>query len=123
MTNVLGGALGAGIGGSGQPGFLPGTVTGPVNAAATQGQNAMINRYAQLGLGGQGATPTTPGGGLGTTTASLMDIGVLPSYTGGIANQGNAVLGELQNQSLSAGTPLGKNTSPASLIGSIGRIV
>lgn len=123
MSGVLSGALGAGIGGPGQPGFLPGTVTGPVNAAATQGSEAMINRYAQLGLGGQGATPTSPGGDAGITTASLMDIGALPSYTGGIANEGNAVLGQLQKQALSSGTPLGKNSSPASLIGSIGRII
>lgn len=110
-----------GFGQPGAPGFVPGTVSAPVNAAAAGGANTMINRYAQLGLGGQGATPTSPGGGSGITTPSLMDIGALPSYTGGIAGEGNAVLGQLQNQTLQS--PTGKNTSPASILGTIGRII
>lgn len=110
-----------GFGQPGAPGFVPGTVSAPVNAAATGGVNALANRYSQLGLGSTGATPTTPGGGLAQSTPALMDYGALPSYQGGVAGEGNAVLGQLQNQTLQS--PTGKNTSPASIIGTIGRII
>lgn len=114
------GALGS-FGQSGAPGFLPSSVTGAATQAGASSEAAMANRYAQLGLGSTGATPTTPGGGLAQSTPALMDYGLLPSYTGGIANQQQAVLGQLQNQSLNS--PLGKNTSPASILGAIGRII
>lgn len=106
----------------GAPGFVPPTVNAPVNAAATSGAGALVNRYNQLGLSPQGATPTSPGGGGGFTTPEAMDLGALPSYQGGVAGEGNAVLGQLQNQALQSPN-LGKSTSPASIIGTIGRII
>lgn len=122
---MSGGSIASSLFGSfgqpGAPGFVPPTVNAPVNAAAAGGANAMVNRYNQLGLAPQGATPTTPGGG-GFTTPEAMDLGALPSYGGGIAGEGNAVLGGLQNQALQSPN-LGKSTSPASIIGTIGRII
>jgi hypothetical protein len=83
-----------------------------------QSLGMMANRYSQLGLGTPGATPTSPGGG-GPTTPELMDLGALPSLTGGIPGQFAAVEGQLQNALPS--TPLGKSSSPASIINAIGR--
>lgn len=109
-----------GFGQSGSPGHLSGFETGQVAQGLGQSIQAMQNRYTQLGLGSQGATPTSPGGGAGQSTAALMDIGQLPSYTGGMQEQFNALLGELQNSALqNAPAGSGKSSSPASAIGGV----
>jgi hypothetical protein len=61
----------------------------------------MQNRYQQLGLGGQAATPTTPGAFLTGSTPFMMDVGETPSLTGGIPAEFQAVMGQLQNAALS----------------------
>jgi hypothetical protein len=76
----------------------------------------MANRYNQLGLGGPGAGGGTPSP-MGTPEA--MDLGLAPSLTGGIPAQFQAVLGQLQNQTLQ-GSPLGANKSPGNVIGNLG---
>ena len=78
----MGSAFGS-FGSSGAPGSLSPFDTGIAQAGLGQSITAMENRYGQLGLGSQGATPTSPGGGLGLSTAALMDYGALPSLTGG----------------------------------------
>lgn len=98
--------LGGGIGASGAPGSLSPFATGVANQAAGQGVNAMINRYNQLGMGG--------------STPELQDIGQLPSLTGGIPAQGNALIGQLQTNAL--GSPSGVSNSPATLIGGAGQL-
>jgi hypothetical protein len=95
LTNAFGS-----FGSSGAPGFVPPAAASAVGAGAGTSIEAMQNRYKQLGLADQGATPTSPGG-TGPTTAELMDIGALPSVTGGIPAEFQAVMGELQNASAS----------------------
>jgi hypothetical protein len=99
MAGGLGGSFGS-FGESGAPGFVPPAATAAVGNLAGLSEQAMHNRYAQLGLAAQGATPTSPGGG-GPGTAEMMDLGMLPSITGGIPAEFQAVLGELQNISAS----------------------
>lgn len=100
--------LGGGVGGSGQPGFVPPAATAQLGQNLGIAETAMSNRYNQLGSPA-GATPR------------LQDLGQAFSYTGGIPQQFNAVLGQLQNSAV-GNAPLGKNTSPASKIGSAGNI-
>lgn len=105
--------------GSTAPGFVSPFDQQVVGQALNLNEQAMTNRYAQLGLSGQGATPTSPGGpaggigvsnigkgliapgGAGTPTAEQMDLGLLPSLTGGLPGEAEAVLGEIQNANLS----------------------
>lgn len=109
------------FGSSGAPGNLTPFDTSVAQAGLGQSISAMENRYNQLGLGSQGATPTSPGGGRGLSTAALMDYGALPSLTGGEAQQFQALLGQLQNQAVSiAPGGSGKTTNPLNALGSFG---
>lgn len=112
MSNVVGGPFGS----QGAPGFLPAASTAGIAPAAGQSAEMMANRYNQLGLGGPGAAggTQTPGG-----TAEAMDLGGLPSVTGGIPAQFQAIAGQLQNQAVGQG-PLGANKSPGNIIGNLG---
>jgi len=107
------------------PGFVSPFDQQAVGQAAQLGAEVMTNRYAQLGLSGQGATPGTPGGpagGIGVanigrgmlpgsfgpgggipseTTAEMMDLGQIPTLTGGIPGEAIATIGEIQNANLS----------------------
>jgi hypothetical protein len=125
----------------------PGTISPfdqqAVGNAFNLNEEAMTNRYAQLGLSGMGATPTSPGGpaggigvgnigtgalppqgGAGTPTAEQMDLGMLPSLTGGLPGEAEATLGAIQNanlqqpQSSSGG---GKGGGAASALGGLGK--
>ena len=107
MSSFIGGSFGS----SGSPGFLPGSTTAAVGPGAGQSLGAMVNRYQQLGLGGQGFN-----------TPEAMDLGFLPSETGGIPGQFGAVGGQLQNAALQS-TPLGANKSPGNVIGNIGNFL
>jgi hypothetical protein len=106
------------------PGFVSPFDQQAVGRAAQFSGEAMANRYAQLGLSGQGATPTSPGGpaggigvgsigagiipggGLGgpgspsETTAEMQDLGQIPTLTGGIPGEAMATIGEIQNANL-----------------------
>ena len=116
------GGFGSGPGGNKTgtpgPGFVPGWIQNALGQATNLGEQAMTNRYAQLGLSGQGATPTSPGGpagGIGvgnigtgalptnpatTPTAEQVDLGMIPSLTGGIPGEAMATLGEIQTANL-----------------------
>lgn len=110
---------GKSFGGSGSPGFLSSFDRGAAQQALQGGTAAITNRYQQLGLGQTGATPSgpttgaTPGiPGSGTTpvnpgnfgpgpTAMQMDLGQLPSLTGGLPEEIQAMLGQVQTQDMS----------------------
>jgi hypothetical protein len=125
---ILGGGFGSGpnkLTGQGPgPGYVSPFDQQAVGQAAQLSGEAMTNRYAQLGLSGQGATPTSPGGpaggigvgnigsgmigggGLGGApsssepTAEAMDLGQIPTLTGGIPGEAEAVIGQIQNANL-----------------------
>lgn len=115
-----------GFGQTGAPGAISPFDRQAAQFGANQSATAMANRYAQLGLSSQGATPTSPGGtpggtgvgvggganwnansGAGMPTAELMDLGFAPSLVGGIPQQFEAMLGQLQTEDLSLTTPSG----------------
>lgn len=100
--------LGGPFGSPGAPGYLPPTVTAPIGIGAGQAQDAMVNRYQQLGMP--------------NSTPEAMDIGAAPSITGGIPAQFQAIAGQLQNQALTT-SPIGSSNSPASTIGNIGHLI
>lgn len=93
------------FGSQGGAGFVPSTATAAIAPALGQSQQALANRYQQLG--GANSTP------------EAMDLGLAPSMTGGLPGQFASILGSLQNAS---NTPLGKNSSPANLIGGAGQL-
>jgi hypothetical protein len=96
------------FGSQGGAGFVPGAASSAIAPALGQSQQALANRYQQLGLGGQS-----------TNTPEAMDLGLAPSMTGGLPGQFASIQGTLQN---AATTPLGKNSSPANLVGGAGQI-
>ena len=101
--------LGTNFGQPGAPGFLPPAATAALAPAAGRSVADIVNMYNKLGMGG-------PGQAGGTQTPmgdpEIRDIA-------GIGNQFGAVAGQLQNQVV-GGTPLGSNTSPASIVANIG---
>jgi hypothetical protein len=155
---VAPGGFGAPGGTLGGPGFgggqskltgtnAPGTISPfdqqAVGNAFNMNEEAMTNRYAQLGLSSVGASPTSPGGpaggigvgnigkgmlppqgGAGTPTAEQMDLGMLPSLTGGLPGEAEATLGMIQNANLqqpqSSGGG-GKGGGAASALGGLGK--
>jgi hypothetical protein len=102
--------IGAAFGSApGVPGFVDQFSTGLLGGAASQSGQALVNRYNQLGLSGnpQGGTPqSAAAGGTSLTsggqpsTALGMDLGQIPSLTGGLSGLFEAGLGEMQNASL-----------------------
>jgi hypothetical protein len=120
--------LGASFGSApGVPGFVDQFSTGLLGGAASQAGESLVNRYNQLGLSGnpQGGTPQSAAAG-GTSlqsggqpsTALGMDLGQIPSLTGGLSGLFEAGLGEMQNASLNQ--PLnttGKSTASSALSG------
>jgi hypothetical protein len=97
---------GIGSGGSvGQPDQFSLDALANATNNATQ---AMHNRYVQLGLGvpsgGSPQSAASSGGNLsygGPGTAEQMDIGSMPSLTGGIQGMSQATLGQMENNALS----------------------
>ena len=114
ISNFLGGPFGS----PGAPGFVPPAATAGIGQAAGQSTEMMANRYNQLGLGGPGAAG---GAAAPMGSAEAMDLGALPSVTGGIPGQFAAVGGQLQNQALQSG-PLGANKAPGNVIGNLGHL-
>jgi hypothetical protein len=119
------GGIGFGTGGFGSsssktggpgPGFVSPFDQQAVMNALNLGSDAMAHRYAQLGLSAQGASPTSPGGlagGIGVNapagtrpqqamepTAEQMDLGQIPTLTGGLPGEALATFGEIQNTNL-----------------------
>lgn len=97
----MGGSVFGEFGSSGAPGFVDPFALGQVGLGAGQSVQAMQNRYNQLGMGG--------------STPNQMDLGNLPSVSGGIEGQFRGLIGELQNAGL---TPSGTQ-NPASQVGSV----
>lgn len=113
---------GGGAGGSGQPGFISPFDQSVFNTAQQSATGALTNRYQQLGLGqtgaqpsgptvgatagipGSGTTPTTGGNFGAGPTAMQMDLGQLPSMTGGIPEMFQAAMGQAQSQDLAQTT-------------------
>jgi hypothetical protein len=90
MGNVSGS-----FGSPGAPGFVPPAAGQAVKEAMGQSLEMMQNRYNQLGLSG--------------STAEQMDLGNAPSLTGGIPQEFQAVMGQLQTADLNnPGTGGGK---------------
>lgn len=113
-----------GFGQTGAPGAISPFDMQAARMGAEHASQGMANRYAQLGLSSQGASPGSPGGpaggvgvggganwnansGAGMPTAELMDLGFAPSLTGGIPQEFEAMLGQLQTEDLSLTTPSG----------------
>ena len=105
------------FGSAGAPGFLSPFDTGQAQQGVGTSLQAMTNRYQQLGLGQQGATPTSPGAFGAGPTGYQMDIGQLPSLTGGIPEEFQAVLGQLQTANLNNQSGGGKSGGKSALGG------
>lgn len=118
MTSFVSGISGQ-FGSPGAPGFVSPFDLGALAQGQGQSTAAMANRYSQLGLATPNATPTSPGGG-GMGTAEQQDLGIAPSLTGGIPAQYSALLGQAQTANLQ--NPGGVSTSPASIVGALGRL-
>jgi hypothetical protein len=128
MTSGFG--SGPNLFGGSAPGFVDPfsqSVLAANTAASTQ---AMNNRYAQLGLSGnpQGGTPQQaaaggyslqPGGA--PTTAQAMDVGTIPSLTGGIAGAANATMGQMQSNALQ--NPAGGGGKGSSSLGGLATLM
>jgi hypothetical protein len=115
----MGGGFGSGTNKLGNT--APGTVDPFSQALLAQNtgfaEQAMHNRYQQLGLGvpsgGTGAGPHGAAAQAAAGGTSLqygspgipeqMDIGSMPSLVGGIQGMSEATLGQMQNNALSAG--------------------
>ena len=112
--------------GGGAPGVLSPFDIGAFAQGLGPAESAMRNRYAQLGLGQTGATPTDPGSMGSGSTAQQMDLGAAPSLTGGIPAEFQAGLGQVQSGDLSNSIALALsnlNTGSAAkgnLLGKIG---
>jgi hypothetical protein len=133
---------GKGLGSSGMPGFLSSFDQQAAQQALQGGTTAITNRYQQLGLGQTGATPSGPTTGAaagvpgsGTTptsggnfgagpTAMQMDLGSAPSLTGGLPEEIQAMLGQVQTQDLSetASQQSGKTGGAGQAISGLGKV-
>jgi hypothetical protein len=90
----------------------PGTVDpfslGVLQEQTALSEQAMNNRYNQLGLGTTTGNPiaaAASGTSLtksGPSTAQRMDVGTLPSATGGIPGMSAATLGQMELNALSS---------------------
>lgn len=110
----MGGMMSGGMGGKSGSGTT-GMDTDMAKWALGQNEQAIHNRYQQLGIGtpapgtnAQSAaiagTDLTAGG---PSTMEQMDIGTIPSETGGAIGQANALVGELFNPTNAAGLGTG----------------
>ena len=110
MSGLTGGfGSGTNIFGNTAPGTVDTFSAGVLSQNTGSAIEAMQNRYSQLGLSGnpQGGTPqsaaasgTSLQSGGAPTTAEAMDIGTLPSLTGGIEGMAEATMGQMQNNAL-----------------------
>jgi hypothetical protein len=78
------------FGESGAPGFVNDFAQLAVNQGQIAATDITKNRYEQLGMGG--------------STPEQMDLGHMPSVTGGIPEQFKGLMGELQNTSAGIST-------------------
>lgn len=130
---MAGSGFGSGAGGAksgSAPGFVDPFSQGLLAQNTGLAEQAMHNRYQQLGLGvpsGSAPQAASQGGNLsygGAGTAEQMDLGMLPSLTGGIPGMSAATLGQMQTNALSnatgSGTGKGGFGNLASSIGGLG---
>lgn len=125
MTGALMGGGGGKGGGGG--GGTTGADIGMTRWALGQNEQAIHNRYQQLGLGvpsgGTGGGRAAAAGGTnltstGPSTMEQMDIGTIPTETGGAIGMANALVGELFNPVAAAGLgPTGSITQLQQLAG------
>lgn len=78
------------FGQSGAPGFVDPFTTNILGQSEALNATTMTNRYNQLGMGG--------------STPEQMDLGQMPSVTGGIPQQFAGLLGQLQSSSAGIST-------------------
>jgi hypothetical protein len=103
MTGLTGVSFG---GGPGQPGFVDPFSLGVLGQQTGIAEQAMHNRYSQLGLGVPSGSPQDAAKGgtnlqsTGPGTAEQMDLGQLPSQVGGIPAMAEATLGQMQTNAL-----------------------
>ena len=93
----------------GFPGLLSQFDLSAAEQALAQSAGTIPARYQQLGLGQTGATPTDPGSFGAGGTAMQMDLGELPSLTGGLAGESQAALGQLQTEDIAQSLALGRS--------------
>jgi hypothetical protein len=116
-------------------GPAPGTVdpfsTGLLAQNTGLAEMAMQNRYQQLGLGVPSGSPQQAAAGhtslqnAGAGTAEQMDMGELPSLTGGIPGMAQATLGQMETQALNqpSGSGSSKGGSPLGGLGALGGLL
>lgn len=123
----------AGIGGASggqQPGYVDPFSLGVLAQNTQNAEQAVHNRYAQLGLsGGIG-----PGAAAGAAQSGQnlqyqmpglperMDIGTAPSQVGGVLGESAATLGQMEtnaNQAVGQGATSGKGNAAISSLGSM----
>lgn len=105
-----GGGGGGGMGGKGGGGSS-GADTFFAQQALGQNEQAIHNRYQQLGIGtpsgGQSASGAASSGGSltygGPSTMEKQDIGTLPTESGGAIGAADALMGQLYNPQKAAG--------------------
>lgn len=138
---MSGGGKGGGGGGGSGPGFISPFDRNAFSQAQGAATTELTNRYQQLGLGatsaspsgptvgatagvpGSGTTPTTPGNFGAGPTAMQMDLGQLPSVTGGIPEMFQAGMGQAQAQDLaqSASQQSGNNAKGGDIGQGVGK--
>lgn len=99
----MGGSVFGNFGEEGAPGHVDSFTQGLIGQSLGQSLNTMTNRYNQLGMGG--------------STPEAMDLGHMPSVSGGIPKQYGALTGQLQNSSAQAQAAGSGTASLASQIG------
>jgi hypothetical protein len=135
--------MAGGLGGGAQPGQIQGSDIANAMFGTQMSIGDMTNRYKQLGLGqtnampsgptsgavagvpGSGTTPTTGGAFAGGPTGLQMDVGGLPSLTGGIPREFQGALGQGQFQDLSETTSaaVGAQQAKGQVAGGIGSLI
>jgi len=92
------------------PGFVDPFSMGILQQNTGNAMQAMHNRFAQLGLGVPDGSPSAAAASgtslhsTGPGTAEQMDLGQMPSLTGGIPGMAMATLGEMQTNALNQPT-------------------
>jgi hypothetical protein len=104
MSSMMGGGKSGGSGNTPWDSLFTGE-------ALQNNEQAIHNRYAQLGLGVDSsmnamtaAKNNTSLTATGPSTMEQQDIGSIPTETGGLTGMANAVMGQLYNPQLAAGT-------------------
>jgi hypothetical protein len=122
-------ALGnANFGDTGAPGSVDPFTLGMLGQLAGQSSEAMTNRYKQLGLGVPSGSPQSAAASgtnlnrAGPGTSEQMDLGSIPSLTGGISGMETATTGLLQNLNMTGSPQQAGSKSGGSKGGTLGSL-